>query len=355
MQPRLRLLFVIIALNSVLALAAQDAPLITGGLGWITTVADGNTSAQPVIAPVAVVPLGGRFVVESRADIRGFLFWPKQGDFSSSKFTTLEYLQLDFIANKRLTITAGKFLTPFGTYNERLSAIWIHNFEDAPIIYPIGTRSTGYSTGGMIRGALFSNPKVEFNYIAYVAASSSVEQFQSARTAGFRGSFFFPGQRLEIGTSYQRFLQDTLNGRTTGVPIAQQDANNTNNVGVHLWWQPRSVALHIKSEFAHSQSGYGYWIEGAYRVGHQSGSTNWVNGLEPLIRYQQFFRTSFHRGDLLPATNEQQADFGLNYYLPRAVRLTANYSRQFAPAGDRNIWNFGITYRFMLPLAKGGI
>lgn len=332
------------------SLFAQDSPLISGGIGWITTHSDGSTSAQPVVAPVAVVPLGDRVVIESRADVRGFLLWPNtpNGNFQANSFATLEYLQLDFIVNKRATITAGKFLTPFGTYNERLTPIWIRNFQDVPIIYPIGTRSTGYSDGAMVRGSLFSVPKVEFNYVAYFSALSTVTQFQSSRTTGFRGSFFFPTQRLEVGGSYQRYLQDSLsNASVSPVPSAR----DTNNLGVHLWWQPNGAPVQIKSEFSHSPSGYGFWIEGGYRAEFDQ-SSSWLKRFEPQVRYQQFFRTSLQRGDLLPAQDQQQADFGLNYYLPKSVRLQANYSRQFTPTGDHNIWNFAVTYRFMLPLAR---
>jgi len=147
-------------------------------------------------------------------------------------------------------------------------------------------------------------------------------------------------------------LQSTLDGVTQGVPVAAQDAKDTNIGGIHLWWEPVS-SLHFMSEFAHSPSGYGYWMETAYRIGDPN-KPRWYNGFEPLFRMQQFYRTSFHRGDELPGTDVQQADFGLNYYLPKSVRLNANYSRRFASTGDQNIWNFAVTYRFMLPLGKGG-
>ena len=336
------------------SLSAQEAPLITGGLGFITTHDSGSTFAQPVVAPVAVLPLGNHFLVESRADVRGFLLWPQNGPFQSDSFATLEYLQLDVIANKHLTITGGKYLTPFGTYNERLSAIWIHNFQDAPLIYPIGTRSSGYSDGAMIRGSLVSTKAVDFTYVAYFSASSNVEQFQSARTAGFRGSLFFPAARLEVGASYQRFLQSSLTNSGGTLPTGLQNSNDTNNVGVHFWWEPTHTGLQLRSEFAHSPSGYGYWLEAAYRVGAERSDRRWYDGFEPLFRMQQFFSTTPHAGDLLPRGNTQQADFGLNYYLPHSVRLNGSYSRQFAATGDRNIWNFALTYRFMLPLAKGG-
>lgn len=335
-------------------LSAQEAPLITGGLGFITTHDSGSTFAQPVVAPVAVVPLGSHLLLESRADVRGFLLWPQNGEFQSNWFATLEYLQLDVIANKHLTFTAGKYLTPFGAYNERLSALWIHNFQDAPLIYPIGTRSTGYSNGAMIRGSLVSTKAVDLNYVAYFSANSNVQQFQSARTAGFRGSLFFPAARLEVGGSYQRFLQSSLTISSGALPPSLETSDDTNNVGMHLWWDPVNTGFQLRSEFAHSLSGYGYWAEAAYRAGTETGDRRWYNGFEPLFRIQQFFSTEARAGDLLPKTDTQRADFGLNYYLPHSVRLNGSYSRQFTPAGDRNVWNFALTYRFMLPLAKGG-
>jgi len=49
-----------------------------------------------------------------------------------------------------------------------------------------------------------------------------------------------------------------------------------------------------------------------------------------------------------------QFDFGLNYYLPHNVRLNGSYGRQFSSAGNANIWNFEIVYRFLFPAWPGG-
>src|SRR5437879_9849452 len=106
---------------------AQNTPLISGGVGFLTTTNGGVTALQPVISPVAAVPLGEHLLVESRAYISDFIApkngnsGPYQGDF----FADLQYLQLDYLAAPKLTLTVGDFLTPFGTYNERLTPIWI--------------------------------------------------------------------------------------------------------------------------------------------------------------------------------------------------------------------------------------
>jgi len=318
---------------------AQDAPLISGGVGLVSTTNGGATFLQPIIAPVGVLPLGDHFLVESRADLRGFIArsggttGPYEGEF----FANLEYLQLDYLADSKLTLTVGRFLTPFNIYNERYTPIWIRNLQDVPLIFPIGTRTTGSSDGVMARGVIAGHPSWQLNYAAYFSASSTTEQFASGRSAGFRTGVYVPNARFEIGISYQRFLQN----------------GHYNASGAYLQWQPWVAPFKLRGEYAHSPSGQGYWLEAAYRLAKTQDADTWLGKLQPVFRMQQFFRNSAISGDLLPATNTQQADFGLNYYLPHEVRLNASYSRQFSGIGDRNIWNVAITYRFLLPLARG--
>jgi hypothetical protein len=319
---------------------AQNAPLISGGVGLLTTTNGGVTFLQPVISPVAAIPLGEHLLVESRAYIEEFIAHkngnsgPYQGDF----FAGLQYLQLDYIAAPKLTFTVGDFLTPFGTYNERLAPIWISNFQDAPLIYPIGNQH-GSSVGAMLRGAAFSNSHVQLNYVGYFSVASNVKQFQGERASGGQFSLYLPGKRLEIGTSYSRLLQG-------------QQGNST---GIHLWWQPYRVPLAIRSEYAHGPHAQGYWMEAAYRLSQWNGPDSWLGRFEPVFRMQQTFRESPGQGDQLPAVNTQRADFGFDYHLPHEVRINTSYSRQFASTGNTNIWETTLTYRFLFPtILKGG-
>lgn len=323
----------------VLSAPAQDTPLISGGVGFLTSTNNGTTALQPVISPVAAVPLGQHLLVESRAYIEEFIApengnsGPYHGDF----FAGLQYLQLDYIATPKLTVTVGDFLTPFATYNERLTPIWISNFQDAPLIYPIGNQH-GSSVGVMLRGAAYSNAHVQLNYAGYFSVLSSVKEFQGQRASGGRFSMYFPGKRLEIGTSYSRLLQD------------QQG----NSEGVDLWWQPYRAPLAIRSEYAHGPHAQGYWVETAYRLSQWNGPDSWLGRLEPVFRMQQTFRESPGQGDQLPAVNTQRVDFGLDYHLPHEVRINTSYSHQFASTGDQNIWETTLTYRFLFPAWKGG-
>ena len=315
--------------------AAQDTPLISGGVGFLTSTNGGSTTYLPIVTPLLAAPLGNHILIESRATIVDS-FSPKGGGqtgYRSDLFLGLSYLQADFIASKHLTFVAGEFLTPFATYNERLSPIWIGNYGDGPLIAGIGTMGTASSVGGMLRGSLFSKPNVSLDYTAYFSAASTNQQFSADRSSGSRANVYFPKARLELGTSYGRLLQGA----------------HESFEGAHVWWEPASTSLRIRSEYAHGPHSSGYWIEADYRLSRFHNGESFAGRFEPVLRMQQTFRTQPDAGDGLPSANTQRSDFGLDYRLPHEVRINSSYSREFSSTGNRNIWEAGIVYRFLFP------
>ena len=85
----------------------------------------------------------------------------------------------------------------------------------------------------------------------------------------------------------------------------------------------------------------------------KQGRSSFMRRFEPVFRMQQTFRINNAGSDGVPAQNTQRADFGLDYNFPHNMRILTNYSRQFSPAGDVNIWETGIVYRFLMPAWKG--
>ena len=317
---------------------AQDVPLISGGVGFFTRTNGGNTNYDPYIKPVIAAPLGSHIVVESRASVLdSFSPDPNGGYKRNPVFKTIDYLQADVFAGPHLTVVAGDFLTPFGTYNERLTQIWIQTLQDLPLIYGVGTMNTGSSVGGMLRGSAASTQDLSISYAAYYSANVNNGYFGSERASGGQGQIYFPKTGLEIGTSYGRSLAGT----------------HENNVGAHLWWEPINSPLRLRSEYAHAPHADGYWFETDYRLSHFGGAESLLGRLEPVFRMQQTFRNRPDPNDGLPSVNAQRADFGLDYHLPHEVRINTSYSRQFASTGDVNIWETGIIYRFLFPTWKG--
>lgn len=343
-EPRNQARHLTIALLTALVLttgrpmAAQDVPLISGGVGFVTSTNAGNTTYIPIVSPLLAAPLGDHFLVESRATILDSYF-PKgggQSGYTSSSFLGLSYLQLDYIANPHLTVVAGEFLTPFGTYNERLTPIWISNFESAPLIFTLGTMNTGSSVGGMLRGSAFSNDTVSLDYAGYFSAASTNEQFNAQRSSGARASLYFPKARLEVGGSYGRLLQGT----------------HENFGGMHLWWEPADALVRFRSEYARGPHSQGYWMESEFHLAGASSGQSPRRAIQPVFRWQQTFRSSADASDGLPAADTKRADFGLDFLLPHEMRINSSYSRQIS-AKDTNIWQTGIVYRFLFPTWRG--
>lgn len=331
-------LFLLGAFSIPLDAVAQDTPLLSGGASFSTVTDSGKTSYLLGIFPVLAAPVGKHFLVESRATLLEDFFRPSPGQgYDSIHFVGLDYLQVDYLATSHLTIVGGHFLTPFGTYNERLAPGWIGNFQDVPLIFSIGTMGGGSSTGGMLRGSAVSTPNFSIDYAAYFSSKVTNEQFQSSRSAGGKVEAYFPKLRLEIGTSYGRLLEGT----------------RTNSYGVHVWWEPAKSPFKLRSEYAHGAHAEGYWVEADYRLSKFGGPESLIGRLEPVFRWQQVFRNSPDPKDGLPAANTRQTDCGFDYHLPHEVRINTSFSRQFSATGNHNVWETSIVYRFLFPAWKG--
>jgi hypothetical protein len=317
---------------------AQNTPLLSGGVGFFTSTSSGQTTYMPLFEPLLDAPLGNHLLVESRAILLES-FSPKgsgQSGYDHSHFVSLTYLQGDYILSSHITLVGGTYLIPFNTYNDRLSPIWIGNFQFGPLTAGLGSLSTGAGTGGMVSGSAISRPKYSVSYNAFFSSREGNSYFASKRSAGGRVTLYLPEQRLEIGGSYNRLLQGT----------------HENFFGAHVWWEPQHSGFQLRSEYARGQHAQGYWIETAYRTEAFGGFDSFVGRFEPVFRMNQSFRLDKLGGDGVPNVSTQQADFGLDYNLPHNTRILTSYSRQFSSAGNSNIWQTGIVYRFLFPAWK---
>ncbi|MGO8934805.1 MAG: hypothetical protein ACLPLZ_11600 [Terracidiphilus sp.] len=325
--------------------AAQDVPLISGGVGFFTNTTNStggsSTSYQPHIEPLIAAPLGKSLLVESRAILLEE-FSPNgngQPGYTHSHFADLIYLQGDYVASAHLTVVAGSFLLPFNTYNDRLSPIWIGDLQDGPLIAGVGTMASGTGVGGMLSGSAFSSNKASISYNAWFSARSGNFYFNSERSSGGRASLFLPEDGLEIGASYDRLLQGT----------------QENFVGAHVWWRPKDTGFRLRSEYARDLHEQGYWIEADYRAKAFGGFDSWVGRLEPVFRMQQFERNNIRANNGTLGVDTVRPDIGLDYNLPHETRILFSYSHQASnsSAGNDNIWETGIVYRFLFPTWKG--
>jgi hypothetical protein len=314
---------------------AKPVPILSAGMGFIVPIEDGSTHLAPLISPVLVIPIGEHWLIESRATFESDLVQPSGSSaFRGVVQKEVDYAQLDYIVNRYLTISAGRYLTPFGIFNERFYPIWIRNLQSDPLILPIAVGPSNAGTGGMVRGGIPLGSKVELNYAAYFSALSTVSPVDSDRVAGWRLGVFLPGPRLEVGGSFQHLLQD----------------ERSNSFGFHFAWQPPAVPVDLRAEYARSARGSGYWIESAYRL-NRIAQQNFLNHTQIVARAQQFFVGQLP-SDVLPSVNTREMEFGVNYYFRDDLRGVSSFGRQFTSLGNANTWTIGLTYRFVVGLGR---
>ena len=313
----------------------RPVPVFTASSGFITTFDGGTTHLGPQVTPLLLVPIGQKWLIESRGTIEADLAPPPGGSgFEGDWETNVDYLQLDYFANRYVTVDAGRYLIPFGIYNERLYPIWIRNLQTDPLILPLESGEYGAGTGGMLRGGFNTAPNVEFNYATYFSALSAVEHMESDRLAGGRAGIFLPGPRLEFGGSFQHSLQE----------------EHKNSFGFHFEWQP-PAGIDLRAEYARSYEGSGYWVESAYRLNRVPKWQHALSRVQVVARMQQYFAPRSEDDALMPNTN--MFEFGVNYYFRDDMRFVSSYGRQFTPTGDQNVWTFGLTARLAMPLGHG--
>ncbi len=310
-------------------------PVVTGFMAFQSSFAPGEQHVNPVFDPLILLPLGDKLLIESEFEmnldvVRGDGQWgPAAVDHG------IEYLQLNYIAHPNLTITAGRFLTPFGIYRERVHPLWVRNLQEEPIIFAMNENS---SNGAMLRGAASLSPKVNLTYAGYYSIPTSWKLMTSDRRAGGRASLFFPNQRIEIGASFSRTLGD--------LPY--------NMFGMDATWNLKKIPLDIRAEgLRNAVLGSGYWVEGAYRL-NKLGSSAFLRKSQVVLRGEQYFAPGVApMGDMaedamseLPDRNTKRVGIGWNYYLTNGIRLNTSFGRNFAFGENGNTWGAGITYRF---------
>jgi hypothetical protein len=321
----------------------KPVPILTGSIGTFSFVTGGQNLIDTQINPILLVPLGDKWLIESRAEFEGQFQRPLDGGPYAGPVTKhVDYAQIDYIASPYVTITAGRFLTPFGIFNERLYPVWIRFLQPDPLILPINTVD---SDGVMLRGGfpLGTTAKVHMNYAVYGSATSiGIGSVDSERHVGGRMGFFFPGPRLEVGGSWQRTLQDA----------------RKNAFGFHMGWQSSKLPLSVRAEMARSYEGSGYWIEGAYRLSQAHFWQKAMRRTELVARAQGYYVGEIGADGAanlgLPGADTREADFGVNYFLRDGLKGIVSYGRQFSSAGNANQWSFGFAYRFLIPLGSVG-
>lgn len=298
-----------------------------GGYALFTTIYRPGQFSQPgtVFTPVFLASFGDKWLVETKFVLDGeYKRDANSGQWSRTLSKNFEFIQLDYLASRYLTLIAGRYLIPFGIFNERQHAPWIKKLQIQPFI-DTGAPS---GNGAMLKGAFEIGSSMQLNYAGYFSALSTVETIQTRRETGYRIGIVFPNDRLEFGTSFQRLLP----------------AGNSNGFGLDATWLPQTFPLEFRAEFESSREGKGYWAEGGYRF---------LRKHEGVARMEQFFvPAGFDKavnpgpGGNLPVVNTRRPMVGWNYYFRDGLKLGLSYGRELTAQKSHNVETVALVYRF---------
>jgi hypothetical protein len=251
----------------------------------------------------------------------------------------LEYATLHYILNKYITLGAGKFLSPFGTFAERLHPNWINKFSDRPLGYsdegtmigPMG--ELGVELRG---GAQLGNSKI--NYVGYVTNGptlvtddpdaagqlmyKNLSDNNNNKAIGGRIGFLpFSNSSLEVGVSGQTSVVGDKDSefKNVGANLFSTDISFIHKVSIFnidLKGQLNNVAVDKASYTNKDGASYtfdnktkAYYMQLALRPAFVK--SKFVRNLEFAGRYSALNNPE----GAIWAGNQKQIGFGVNYWL----------------------------------------
>ena len=259
----------------------------------------------------------------------------------------LEFGTIDYLLKDWLTVSAGKFLTPFNAFGPRLHPAWINKMASKPLLYEKfkngGIIGIPTDVGVMLSGGnrLFDSES-KFDYAVYVGNGPSMPNptlprisFDNTpdenanKTAGGRLGFL-PIPNLELGASY-------MTGETKG------KNSHFQMVGADAWYHLGGLELRGElirlSRQGRNMGRLGYYLQAAYRLsGLIPETTGWrgfVGRMEPVIRWAAVDKNPHRR----------QLAFGLDYWLFPSVPLKFTYEINDGAISDNKIL-FQLAYGF---------
>ncbi len=271
----------------------------------------------------------------------------------------LGYAQITYLLNDYITLGLGKFLLPFGAFNERLHPAWINKLPTSPLTTSlVGESGLGFQVRG---GASIGPTKV--NYVAYLI--NGPDFGESATNAGrlsfFRNSDnnnnkaaggrigFLPIPELEIGYSILCGRVGDSGSRYSGVNTLMQGidfsyAREFDAIKGRLDFRGEAVWVNTDDEiffgpfptFTFDNRSNAWSIQGAYRptkVDLKIGDHFELKNLEFVVRYDQLRRP----GSGTLGVDREQVTLGVDYWiLPNAVVKAAYVIDSADGANDRN-------------------
>lgn len=337
---------------------------------------DGEKSSSFVtgsFAPIFLFKLSDKFMFEAEME-----FAYEDGELE----TVLEYADAMYILNDYMTIRAGKFLLPFGTFMERLHPSWINKLSTVPLGFGHDGIVPTSGVGVELRGA-FRVLSSKLNYSLYLTNGpklndGSVEPDEAGmlhfnnytdnnlnKSFGTRiGYLPFADSSTEIGFSYMNSKVGDEDSAYQDVPanlfafdfsfvkritplagvIDVKAQYNISNVGEADYYEPEEDGS--LEEYTFENKSDSYYAQLSYRPS-MSGS-DFLKNIEFVGRYSELNTPEGSEWE----SNLNQTTFGVNYWISWRSAIKLNYQITDGTGGhggglvDENLftiqWAFGL-------------
>lgn len=203
--------------------AGTNRFVVTGyGVAGYTSIRDGSSEFSSKFSPILLWQLNDRLLFQGETEF----------EMEEELEVGIEYAQVSVLATDFLSLGAGKFLTPFTIFAQRLHAAWINKLPSAPLAFnPHGGLVPAAGVGAYARGG-FPVGLARGSYAVYAMNApllvtdghhaGEIEAIDASdeRTYGARVGLFMLRQGVEVGYSYMTADVVSLHG--VDVSIARQ-------------------------------------------------------------------------------------------------------------------------------------
>lgn len=242
----------------------------------------------------------------------------------------VEYAQIDFLWNDYVTITAGKFLIPFGAFNRRLHPGWISKVPGRPY-----SNSQVVPTGWSEAGVMFSGAAGigenggRVNYAAYITnglegdAGAKIRDLRKAddrdkknRNKAIGGRLgLVPAAGIEFGVSGYTCKYDAMITPVLDLTLIGFDAEFHHEDYFELRGEYNQAKQDTSANLSVTKKGY--YVQAALKLSVMDNDL--LMPVELAVRYsvQDFEGASNDRTEITPT---------LNYYLSSSTVFRIAYS-----------------------------
>ena len=316
--------------------------------------------------------VGGKFLPIFLASYSDWLLAESHLEFTTNSDggtdVSLEYAQLDFLVNDWLTITAGKFLSPIGQFQQAQHPPWINKLPDRPVGFVEDGGDEPLSEVGIMARGGFPIGSTKATYAIFVGNGPRLEDAGPALEGygggddnsdkAFGGRFsIFVIPHLEVGVSAMHARikgNEAMGGTPTS---ADYDMFGADAAFTRGYWDIRGEYIHghldrimtaldpadATPTAVPATTWNNFYVQAAYRL---AGITKdpVIGNFEPVVRYSQMHVDGF---DDYKEGVQDRWSFGLDYWFaPSVVAKIAYENRDMPMMPSVNVFRAQVAFGF---------